>query len=336
MPPVRSVRWALVGCGDIAEKRVVSAIQTARNSELSACIRRDSARLQEFQLRHRIPKGYVDYMELLSDPEIDSVYVATPVVNHCWQTIQAAEHGKHVLCEKPMAMTVAECHRMVDACRRNEVKLGVSYYRRFYPVVLKIEELLNGGVLGELLLVRTTLVEHTKPGDLRPLAWRFIPEQAGGGLLMDMASHRLDVLVMLFGLPRSVAAFTNTRILKIPVEDTGSLLMCYSSGLQVMTFASHCIQPPLDDFEVFGTKGQLKVGPLNGPELQVTTDHIEILNLPKAENAHLPLVNDFNRAVLENSTPRISGEEGLKASIILEAAYQSAREGRVIEVGLMT
>jgi predicted dehydrogenase len=336
MPPDHSVHWALVGCGDIAEKRVVSALQTAKNSELLACIRRDSARLQEFQFRHRIPRGYLDYQELLSDSEIDSVYVATPVVNHCSQAIQAAEHGKHVLCEKPMAMNVAECRRMIDACRRNRVKLGVSYYRRFYPVVLKIQELLNGGVLGEAVLVRTTLVEHPKPGDLRPLAWRFIPEQAGGGLLMDMASHRLDVLVMLFGLPRSIAAATNTRILELPVEDTGSLLMRYSNGLQVMAFASHCIRAPMDDFEVFGTKGHLKVGPMNGPELQVTTDHIEILSLPKAGNVHLPLVDDFNQAILEDGTPRVSGEEGMKASIILEAAYQSAREGKVTEVGWMT
>ncbi len=328
----RIVRWALVGCGDIAEKRVVSALQSAANSQLLAIHRRDVARLREFQDRHGIPRGYADYQELLADPEIDAVYLATPVVWHCPQTIQAAERGKHVLCEKPMAMDVAECRRMIEACQSRHVKLGVAYYRRFYPIVLKIQELLEEKILGEPILARTTLVEHAEMAELRPLVWRFIPDQGGGGLLADMASHRLDVLAMLFGLPDSLAAFADTRMLDIPVEDTGSLLMHYSNGLQAMVFASHCVRTPMDDFEVFGSHGHLKAGPMNAPDLQVTTHNMQLFHLPKAGNVHLPLVEDFNRAIRRDCEPQVPGQEKMKASMILEAAYQSARSGTVVEL----
>ena len=323
----KPICWGLVGCGDIAEKRVAPALQSAAESKLVACSRKQPERLWEFQQRHGIPKGYADPSEVFADPDIDAVYLATPVFLHCLHTIEAAEHGKHVLCEKPMAMNSAECERMVAACRKCGVKLGVAYYRRFYPVVGKIQELLKSGALGKVILVRTTLVESTS---LEPAAWRFVPDQGGGGLLMDMASHRLDLLCMLFGQALSVSALTGTRELEIPVEDTGSLLVQFSGGIQATVFASHCIHSPMDVFEIYGTRASLYASPLNGSELRLHGSAAETFHLPKAENVHLPLIEDFNQAIRENREPRISGEEGMKASVLLESAYHAAREGKVV------
>ncbi|HEX2521725.1 MAG TPA: Gfo/Idh/MocA family oxidoreductase [Terriglobia bacterium] len=319
------IRWGLVGCGDIAEKRVAPALQHAVGSKLLACSRKQPARLLEFQQRHGIPKGVPDPAEIFADPEIDAVYLATPVFLHCVHTIEAAEHGKHVLCEKPMAMDAAECQRMVDACRSHGVKLGIAYYRRFYPVVQKIQELLRTEALGKVILVRTTLVS---PTSLEPAAWRFVPDQGGGGLLMDMVSHRLDLLCMLFGQPLSVSALTATRELSIPVEDTGSLLIQFSSGVHAAVFASHCIHAEMDDFEIYGTRGSLRVSPLNGSELKLFGAADETFHLPKADNVHLPLIEDFNQAIRGNHEPRISGVEGMKTSVLLDAAYLAAREGK--------
>jgi len=327
---VRKVRWGLVGCGDIADKRVASALQSSRNGELLACTRKNQKLLREFQDRHKIPRGYRDYAELLDDPEIDAIYLATPVYLHCSQTIEAAKRGKHVLCEKPMAMDSEQCRQMIRVCRELCVKLGVAYYRRFYPVVQKIKQLLEDRLIGDPILVRTTLVEHTASGSTAKSAWRFIPELGGGGLLMDMASHRLDLLAMLFGLPDSISAATDTRLLSIAVEDTGSLLIRFASGLHAMAFASHCIASPLDDFEVYGTGGSIKASPLNGEQLIVVTNKTETFRLPKADNVHLPLVENFNGAILDDRDPRVTGEEGAKASLMLEAAYRSARTGEVV------
>jgi predicted dehydrogenase len=324
----KPIKWGLVGCGDIAEKRVAPALQAAAGSSLMACSRKQPARLREFQQRHGIPRAYSDPAEIFADQEIDAVYLATPVFLHCLHTIEAAEQGKHVLCEKPMAMDTAECQRMVDACRSHGVKLGIAYYRRFYPVVQKIQELLRSGTLGKVILVRTTLVEPTW---LEPAAWRFVPDQGGGGLLMDMASHRLDLLCMLFGQPVSAAALTGTRELKIPVEDTGSLLIQFAGGVHAAVFASHCVHAPMDEFEIYGTRASLRVSPLNGSELLLFGDKSETFRLPKADNVHLPLIEDFNQAIRENREPRISGEDGMKASVLLEAAYHAACEGKVVK-----
>ena len=321
------IRWGLVGCGDIAEKRVAPALQAAAGSKLMACSRKQPALLREFQQRHNIPNGYPDPAEVFADPEIDAVYLATPVFLHCLHTIEAAEHGKHVLCEKPMAMDATECRRMVDACSSHGVKLGIAYYRRFYPVVQKIQDLLSSGALGKIILVRATLVEPTR---LEPAAWRFVPDQSGGGLLMDMASHRLDLLCMLFGEPLSVSALTTTRELSIPVEDTGSLLIQFAGGVHAAVFASHCSNAAMDDFEVYGTRASLRVSPLNDSKLQLSGDTDEAFHLPKADNVHLPLIEDFNQAIRENREPRSSGDDGMKTSVLLEAAYHAAREGKVV------
>src|SRR3954453_20375818 len=136
------VRWGLLGCGDIARKRVAGAIIDDPTSRLVAAGRRDPDRLGEFCQAFGVERGYTSDAELLADPEVDAVYVATPVRLHLPQTLAAAAVGKHVLVEKPMALSAAECDRMIEACRRAGVRLGVAYYRRFYPIVRRIEQTL--------------------------------------------------------------------------------------------------------------------------------------------------------------------------------------------------
>ena len=168
---------------------MVAALKSAKDSKLVACTRRVATSLKDFQERHQIPKGYAHVSDLLRDPEIDAVYLATPVALHHQHALEAAMQGKHVLCEKPMALDSEKCRQMIQVCRQRGVKLGVCYYRRFYPVCSKIQELLRDKRLGEIVLVRTTLVEHTQTGATASAAWRFDVSQSGGGLLMDMASH---------------------------------------------------------------------------------------------------------------------------------------------------
>jgi predicted dehydrogenase len=153
---------------------------------------------------------------------------------------------------------------------------------------------------------------------------------------MDMASHRLDLLCMLFGTPLSVSALTDTRALSIPVEDTGSLLIQFAGGVQAAVFASHCVHAPMDEFEIYGTRASLRVSPLNGSELRLFGNPSETFHLPKADNVHLPLIEDFNQAIRENREPSVSGEEGMKTSVLLEAAYNAAREGKVVRFASAT
>src|SRR6266403_342225 len=129
------VRWGLIGAGDIVRKRVGEALSDGRGCELVAVSRANAGLLESFAGEVGARRWHADWRDLVRDAEIDAVYVATPVHLHAEQTVAAAEAGKHVLCEKPMAMNVRECDQMIDACQSHNVKLGVAYYRHFYPVV---------------------------------------------------------------------------------------------------------------------------------------------------------------------------------------------------------
>src|SRR5216117_940777 len=139
------LRWGLIGCGDIARKRVAPALRDSPACELVAVNRAQSALAESFARTFGARRWYADWHELLVDADIDAVYIATPVHLHAPQTLAAAEAGKHVLCEKPMAMDAVECDRMIAACRANRVKLGVAYYRHFYPVIERAKEIIQLG-----------------------------------------------------------------------------------------------------------------------------------------------------------------------------------------------
>src|SRR5215468_2493764 len=145
---MQKLRWGLIGCGDIAAKRVAPALRDLPNCELVSVARNRSDLAQPFAERFGARKWFADWHALAQDEEIDAVYIATPVHLHASQTIAAAEAGKHVLCEKPMALNVEECEGMIAACRKHHVKLGVAYYRHFYPVVARIKDIIRSGEIG--------------------------------------------------------------------------------------------------------------------------------------------------------------------------------------------
>src|SRR5438552_12811514 len=142
------VRWGLIGAGDIVRKRVAGALKEARDSELVAVSRARADLVERFAREIGAPRWHASWRELVIDPDVDAVYVATPVRLHAEQTIAAAEAGKHVLCEEPMALDVAECERMIAAARASGVSLGVAYYRHLYPMVARLRVLIASGAIG--------------------------------------------------------------------------------------------------------------------------------------------------------------------------------------------
>jgi len=145
---MKKLAWGLIGCGDIARKRIAPALRDLDLCDLVVVSRERAELVEEFAREFGAKRSYANWQDLLSDAEIDAVYVATPVHLHAAQTVAAAEAGKHVLCEKPLAMNPAECDRMITACRANRVKLGVAYYRRFYPAIRRVKEILRFGEIG--------------------------------------------------------------------------------------------------------------------------------------------------------------------------------------------
>ena len=321
-----TLRLGLIGSGDIVRKRVAPALRDLANCELLAVSRAQPVLAEAFAQAVGARKWYRGWEELLLDKEIDAVYIATPVHLHAAQAVAAADAGKHVLCEKPMAMSVGECDQMIAACRANNVKLGIAYYRRFYPALGRIKEVLAAGELGEVVFVQINAFEWFDPPPDHPRRWLIKREQAGGGPMFDFGCHRLELLVNLFGPVRRVASIIGNVVFDREVEDTAAALLQFERGACAALSVTHAAFEPQDTLDVFCTKGSLHVAELNKGEVRITRAHAaeRVESHPPAANVHQPLIEDFVDAVLTGREPKVNGQTGRMVASIEEEIYAGA------------
>jgi predicted dehydrogenase len=324
-----TVRWGLIGCGDIARKRVAPALRDGQGCELAAVCRARSELAESFAREFGARRWHADWRDLVRDPDIDAVYVATPVDLHAPQSIAAAEAGRHVLCEKPMALSTAQCRAMIDACRANGVRLGVAYYRHFYPVVHRIKEIIAAGEIGRVGLADIQALEwYTIPED-SPRAWFFRRDRNGGGVLMDFGCHRIEVLLNLLGPVDEVRGLTGNTLFRREVEDTATAGFRFQSGAMAHLAVAVSVKEPRDSLDVFGSEGSIHVPVLNQGAVRVVRSGTERLeDHPPHPNLHQPLAEDFARAVLDGREPEVGGETGLEVQRLIESVYGTHGGGR--------
>jgi predicted dehydrogenase len=331
---MRPLRWGILGCGDIAAKTFAPCLLASPLCELTAVARRNGAEARAFAARFGVPHWHSDDAALLAREDVDAVVIATPPHRHRDQTLAAAAAGKHVLVEKPMALTPAECHEMIDACRAAGVRLGVAYRRRLFPQVLRAKQLLAEGAIGRVTLVRG---HYSGLMELAPGEWRLDPSAAGGGAMMDMACHRLEVQLNLGGPVTEVMAMVGTVAQPWSVDDTGCLTLRFASGA-LGVHSTTLTSPPRYDFvEVDGTEGKLLLDPL-----EHWADHLRLIRrggeerIPvqpvSSEMQDLAMLEDFVRAVREGREPECHGEAGFRTQELIAAAYESARTRQAVAV----
>ena len=319
-----TVRWGLVGAGDIAEKRVAPALGGASRSELAAVSRRRAEQAEAFARRHGARRWHADWRDLVRDPDVDAVYVATPVALHAPVAIAAAEAGKHVLCEKPMALDVAECDRVIASAEKAGVKLGVAYYRHLYPIVQRVKTLLREGAIGAPVLAQLNAFERFDPPSDHPRAWLLDPALSGGGPMFDFGCHRIEVLLNLFGDVAEVEGVRANVLFDRRVEDAAVATLRFAPGPLAVVSVAHAAAEPQDTLDVFGSEGSLHVAKLNGAELRIVRDGTERVELhPAPHNLHLPLIQQFVDAVLDDATPAVNGVAGRAVNRVLETVYRS-------------
>jgi predicted dehydrogenase len=319
----KKVRWGLIGCGDIARKRVAPALHDLPNCDLVAVNRRNFPEAESFAHEFGAHKWYESWEQLIADDEVQAVYIATPVHLHAAQTIAAAESGKHVLCEKPMALDVAECDRMLAACESNGVKLGIAYYRHFYPVVLRIKEILNAGEIGKPIIAQINAFERFNPDASHPRRWLIEKSRSGGGPMFDFGCHRIEVLLNLFGPITETKSLMGNVLFRRAVEDTATALFGFREGIQAVLSVSHAASVPADTLDIYGSEGAIRVPALNKGELTVTTHEGERNEFhPPHSNLHQPLIDDFARAVLEDREPQVTGASGREVASIEADIYE--------------
>jgi len=310
------LNWIVIGIGDITTRRVIPAIQAEPRSYLYGLVTRDPAQASPYNAR-----VWLTLEEALADRAIHAVYVATPVFLHAPQTIQSLRAGKHVLCEKPTAMSEAEARTMVHTAEESGRTFGVAYYRRCYPKVQRAKQLLEAGAIGKSVLAELTC--HGWFDGTGSRSWLVDPAKAGGGPLFDIASHRIDVLNFLFGQPLRVTGQQSNVVHHYAVEDNASVMIEYAGGVRGMVDVRWHSKVSRDECRVRGTDGEIEMSPLNGPDLIYPGGRE---NLPPHANLHYPMVKNFVDAV-EGTAPLLSsGASAYWTDWATERAKRGSRE----------
>jgi predicted dehydrogenase len=318
------LKWGIIGAGDIVRKRVAPALIDLPNCELVAVSRGRVELAEAFAAEFGISRWYTDWREMLADDEIDAVYIATPVFLHAEQTIAAAEAGKHVLCEKPMAMNAEECGRMIEACRANNVRLGVAYYRRFYPVLERVRQILASGEIGDAAFAQINAFEYVDLAPDDPRGWFLEKEKSGGGPMMDFGCHRLEVLMDLFGGVRHMnSLLANVEFAGREVEDTAGVLLEFNSGPCGSVTVTHAAREPQDTLDIFATKGSIHIRSLNDGNIRILTPVEEMSEShPPHANIHQPMIADMSDAIFSGREPLVNGQTGIAVTRLLDEIYR--------------
>jgi predicted dehydrogenase len=323
MTHLKEVNWGIIGCGKVTELKSGPAFNKVEHSKLIAVMRRNEALAADYAGRHGVTKYYSDANDLIYDPEVNAVYVATPPDTHAVYAIAAMKAGKAVYVEKPMARTYAECQEMIRVSEETGMPLFVAYYRRSLPAFLKVKSLIDNGTIGEPLTVNIRLHKSARDNDLSKdlQSWHVNPEIAGGGYFYDLGSHQLDYLDFVFGPIVEVNGIAQNLGGYYPVEDTVSAVFKFQSG--VVGNASWCFVVAKgteeDAIEISGSKGKIIFSSfLHGDVRLITEKGTEILTFKNPDN--------IQHHLIQQVVHEIRGKEKCNSTM-----YSAARTNRILE-----
>ena len=315
------IRWGIIGCGSVTETKSGPAFQKIENSELVAVMRRSGEKAEDYARRHGVPRWYDDAEQLIADPDVDAVYVATPPSSHAEYAIEAIRAGKPVYVEKPMARNYAECEQLIAASEQAGVPLFVAYYRRCLPAFLKVKELVDSGAIGDVRLVTLSLFSHAKEEGPDELPWRVLPEISGGGHFFDLGSHQLDYLDYLFGPIASVQGHAANQVSLYPAEDAVCAHFAFESGVLGSGAWCFTVAPNqrLDRIEILGSRGRIAFSTFDvTPVLLETEDSVREFPSPPPEHVQQPLVQTVVDELLGRGSCPSTGRTAARTSRVME------------------
>ncbi|NOY10367.1 MAG: Gfo/Idh/MocA family oxidoreductase [Spirochaetes bacterium] len=343
------MNFGIIGCGGIADRKTIPGMLKSHKAKITAVEGRSPGKTKQIARKYNIPKYYTTVDELVNDKEVDAVYIGTPVYLHREQIITAADAGKHILSEKPLGMNVQETEEITAYCDKKNVILQVGFMMRYHGYHIKAKEMLKNGELGQPVMGRAQLTCWYPP---TRGAWRQNPEKGGGGALMDMAIHSVDILRYMFGKVKEVSSFNGTITHDYPVEDSGIILLRFDDGIYGIcdSFFNIPDEAAKGILELYGTGGSLMAeGTISQAAGGRMVAYIQKENkgydaqqnrqgiTPKDIRADLKdlyqsEVEDFIDAIENNRKPMNSGEESLINIKVIEAAYESQKSGKTIRI----
>jgi predicted dehydrogenase len=317
------VRWGVLGVGNVCEVKSAPAMNHIPHSKLVAVMRRDEEKVKDYAARHGVPKWYTSAHDLVNDPEVNAIYIATPPNSHLELARLAASVGKPVYVEKPMARTFAECQEMIAVCEQAGVPLYVAYYRRALPHFLKIKQLLDEGAIGEVRTVHINLKQVVKPDVVVHLEnnWRIDPQVAGGGYFFDLASHQLDLLDFFFGKITHANGFSANQAREYDAEDIVVGSFVFENG--VIGSGNWCFtsskSAEIDEIVIDGNKGQIRFATFGKGEFTLIHDYetAEHFHLVLPHHIQQPLIKSIVGDLLGTDTCPSSGISGARTNWVM-------------------
>lgn len=320
------IRWGIIGCGNVCEVKSGPGFQRARGSSLVAVMRRDGAAAQDFAQRHKVPRWYDSAQALVADPEVDAVYVASSVDNHEASALLAAAHRKPCYVEKPMARSHQECQRMVAAFAQAGVPLFVAYYRRGLDRFILARDLVQTGKIGVLSSVSYRFSSPRHRGKMQE--WRLDVERSGGGLILDLGSHALDILAFIAGDLSHVAGHAANRASPYTAEDSVAMsaLIGDVPFVAQWNFAAHRAE---DSICLMGSEGVLELSVFGDEPLRLeTAAGIETFSRPNPRHIQEPLIQTIVDQLHGIGHCPSTGETAAKTSLVLDQILDSYYGGR--------
>jgi predicted dehydrogenase len=327
------MRFGIIGCGSIAANSFAPSLVHSNVLDLVAVCRRDAEKAKEFADKFGGCAHYGSAQELLADDSVEAVVVSTPSDTHCEYTLAAAAAGKHVLCEKPMSLDRHQSRRMIEACRAAGVTLGVAYRRRLFPQVVEAKRRIAAGEIGPKVCTRT----HYSGGGGFGNDWQRQP--GTGGALMEMAVHRIEVLLNLADSePMEVCGLVDTVVHKeFEVDDSDALLLRFADGTIGVHSTILTSKPRRDSAQVDGTEGRIVIDGLEygGESIEVETEagreQVSVTPL-EAPYFDQPMLEDLAAAAREGREPVCDGVTGYRVQAVADAAVESSTSGQRIAV----
>ena len=331
----QSLRWGLIGASTIAREWVIDAIRAQPGNEVLTVLSTDAKRGAEFARSHRIASSTTDLRSLLGDPNVQAVYVSTTNELHKQQTLAAAAAGKHVLCEKPLAMNLTDAREMVAACASAGVVLATNHHLRNAATHRRIRELIRSGAIGKPLFGRVFHAVYLPP---HLQGWRLHNPEAGGGVILDITCHDADTLRFLLDAEvlEAVALSQQAELASGQLEDGVMAVLRFDNGVLAQLHDAFTVKHAGTGLEMHGTEGsivarnvmtQRPIGDIllrnAGGETSVPVEH---------ENLYVRALQAFNAAVAGRGQPSASGEDGVRSLAVALAVQEAARTGKRVTV----
>ncbi|MBU0559982.1 MAG: Gfo/Idh/MocA family oxidoreductase [Bacteroidetes bacterium] len=324
LPLVRSkkLKWGVAGCGNYLENTFLPALTMLKKNKLISVYSSDLNRAAKVAKKFNAEKSFNNFADFLNS-DFDILYISSVNSNHHWQVIEAAKKGKHILCEKPLALSSAQADEMIEICKQNNVFLTINYVFRYHPLVIKAKELIDNHLIGKIVSIDTHFNTKYVPND----NYRFNKKESGGGALRDLGTHMIDLLRFFGGEIVNISGIVDNVIYKSEVDDFANAIVKFERGGYGSFNVSFNTQKAFNRIEILGSNGSISIDNIIANKFSPGKLSINLKSevrkaFRKRANKQLYLLRAVQKSILKHEQPQITGHDGLVNIVLMERLEQ--------------